>query len=94
MSGDRDEWRALYIDPLNGREMKLCLWRNPKYGSLKSCQRVFLLFLVAKSGPTLLRPHGLPGSSIQVISEARTLEWVASTFSRGSSGPRDGTLIS
>ena len=36
----------------------------------------------------------LPGSSIHGISQARMLEWVAVSFSRGSSQPRDGTHIS
>ena len=31
----------------------------------------------------------LPGSSVDGISQARTLEWVAVSFSRGSSQPRD-----
>ena len=35
-----------------------------------------------------------PGSSIHEISQARTLEWVAIPFSRGSSRPRDGTYVS
>ena len=36
----------------------------------------------------------LPGSSVHGISQARILEWVAVSFSRGSSRPRDQTLIS
>ena len=36
----------------------------------------------------------LPGSSVLGISQARILEWVAISFSRGSSQPRDGTPIS
>ena len=30
-----------------------------------------------------------PDSAVHGISQARTLEWVAISFSRGSSGPRD-----
>ena len=41
-----------------------------------------------------LRPHGLPGSSVHGISQARTLEWVAISFSRGSSRPRYQTWVS
>ena len=43
-----------------------------------------------------LWPHGvcsLPDSSVHVILQARILEWVATSFSRGSSQPRDGTHI-
>ena len=36
----------------------------------------------------------LPGSSVHRILQARILEWVASSFSRGSSPPRDQTLVS
>ena len=35
-----------------------------------------------------------PGSSVHGISQARILEWVAISFSRGSSRPRDGTYVS
>ena len=46
---------------------------------------------VAQSGPTLFDPvdRSLPGSSIHGILQARILEWVAISFSRGSSWPRD-----
>ena len=50
---------------------------------------------VAQSCLTL-RPHGLslPGSSLHGILQARVLEWVAISFSRGSSRPRDQTQVS
>ena len=35
-----------------------------------------------------------PGSSVHGISQARILEWLASSFSRGSSWPRDRTHVS
>ena len=35
-----------------------------------------------------------PVSSVRVISQARILEWVVISFSRGSSGPRDWTHVS
>ena len=38
--------------------------------------------------------YSLPGSSIHGILQARILEWVAISFSRGSSWPRDGTKVS
>ena len=46
--------------------------------------------LVAKSCPTLVTPVDCspPGSSVQGISQARILEWVAISFSKGSSWPR------
>ena len=44
---------------------------------------------VAKSCPTLCNSmnHSLPGSSVHGISQIRILEWVAISFSRGSSRP-------
>ena len=36
----------------------------------------------------------LPGSSVREILQARILEWVAISFSRGSSRPRDRTRVS
>ena len=51
---------------------------------------------VAQSCPTLCNPVdcSLPGSSVQGILQARLLEWVAISFSRGSSRPRDQTQVS
>ena len=37
---------------------------------------------------------GLPGCSVHRILQARILEWVAISFSRGSSQPRDQTRVS
>ena len=36
----------------------------------------------------------LPGSSVHGIFQARVLEWISTSFSRGSSQPRDRTWIS
>ena len=51
---------------------------------------------VAQSCPTLCDPmdYSLPGSSVHGIFQARVLKWVAISFSRGSSGPRDQTWVS
>ena len=51
---------------------------------------------VAHSCPTLCDPmdYRLPGFSVHGILRARTLEWVAISFSRGSSQPRDRTQVS
>ena len=51
---------------------------------------------VAQSCPTLGDPmdHSLPGFSDHGIFQARVLEWVAISFSRGSSWPRDQTWVS
>ena len=46
--------------------------------------------------PTLCDPtdFSLPGFSVHGIFQTRVLEWVAISFSRGSSRPRDGTWVS
>ena len=51
---------------------------------------------VAQSCPTLCDPMDCspPGSSIHGILQARVLEWVAISFSRESSRPRDRTKVS
>ena len=51
---------------------------------------------VAQSCPTLCDPMdcSLPGSSVHGIFQARVLEWVAISFSRGSPRPRDCTQVS
>ena len=50
-----------------------------------------VLCLVAQSYPTLCDPIDCspPGSSVHGILQARILEWIATSFSRGSSQPRD-----
>ena len=49
--------------------------------------------LVTQSCPTLCDPMNCspPGASVHEILQARILEWVAISFSRGSSPPRDQT---
>ena len=51
---------------------------------------------VTQSCPTLCDPVdcSLPSSSVHVILQVRILEWVAISFSRGSSWPRDQTQVS
>ena len=50
---------------------------------------------VAQSCPTLCDPVdcSLPGFSVHAILQARILEWVTISFSRGSSQPRDWTWV-
>ena len=51
---------------------------------------------VAQLCPTLCDPKNCspPGSSVHRIFQARVLEWVAISFSRASSQPRDPTCVS
>ena len=58
--------------------------------------REYMCVLVIQSCLTLYDPVdcSLPGSSVHGISQASILEWVAISFSRGSSQPRDRTQVS
>ena len=54
------------------------------------------MHLVTQSCPTCCNPMNCipPGSSVHGILQARILEWVAISSSRGSSGPRDWGRLS
>ena len=91
-------------DPNSG---SLAQENNQKYRKIFTHRDVItvLLFIynnneseskVAQSCPTLCNPvdYSLPGSSIHGILQARILEWVAISFSRGSSRPRDQPRVS
>ena len=56
----------------------------------------FVLVLITQSCPNLCDPMDctLPGSSVHGILQARILEWVAISFSRESSQPKDQTRVS
>ena len=84
-----------------------CMYVNPREIYSSKCLGVSLnLFSrwvpprgqseVTQSCPTLCYPVDCspPGSSVHGISQARILEWVAISFSRGSSQPRDQTQVS
>ena len=64
-------------------------WLSPVLFLLYACMHT-------QSFPTLCNPMdcSLPGCSVYGIFQARILEWVANSFSRGSSWPWDGTCIS
>ena len=59
------------------------------------CLCVFRMNVFTQSCPTLCDPMDCspPGSSVYGIFQARVLEWVAISFSRGSSQPRDRTQV-
>ena len=68
----------------------------------EACLQSLIFFLneseseVAQLCPTLCDPMdcSLPGSSIHRIFQARILEWIAISFSRGSSRPMNRTQVS
>ena len=59
------------------------------------CNEDLCCYLVAKSWLTLCDPMDSSPLTFPVhgISQARILEWVATSFSRGSSRPRDQTQV-
>ena len=56
----------------------------------------YMSVCVCELRPTLSNPmdYSPPGSSIRGVLQARTLEWVTISFSRGSPQPRDRTWVS
>ena len=56
----------------------------------------YIVSEVAQSCPTLCDPVdcGSPGSSVHAILQARILEWIAISFSREFSQPRDQIQVS
>ena len=73
-------------------------WDFPGKSTGVGCHCLLLLVYseVAQSCPTLCNPMDCspPGSSLHGIFQARILEWVAFSFSRGSSRPTDQTQVS
>ena len=60
------------------------------------CVYIYVCVCVAQSCPTLCDPmdSSPPGSSVHGILQARILEWVAMSYSMGSSQPKDQTCVS
>ena len=60
----------------------ICCYFNPFLSILRVC-------LVTQSCPTLCDPWNPPGSSVHGIFQARTVEWVAISYTRRSSWTRE-----
>ena len=80
--------------------IKMDMYVNDSVQSLEKreqskCHHHYYCCPVAMLCPTLCDPMGcsLPGSSVHGISQARILEWVTNSFSRGSSWSKDWTRI-
>ena len=71
-------------------------WPSEPQGKPRSCMASESESEVAQSCPTLCDTMdcSLAGFSLHGILQARVLEWVAISFSRGSSRPRDWTQVS
>ena len=99
-------WGIQYLTESTGKpgpvSLKNNCLQNGAWFSLITLGAYTVVFLVrsgqmcARLCPTLYDPMdcSLPGSSVHGIFQARILEWVAISSSRGSSRPRDWTHIS
>ena len=79
---DREAWCAA-VYGIAKSPIRLSDWTEPNSACMLSQVQLF-------------NPMGysLPGSSVHWISQARIMEWVAISFSRGFSQPRDETHVS
>ena len=77
--------------------MYTCHWLTFQYNrSEHSIVKQLCECSVAQSCPILCNPmdYSPPGFSVHGIFQARVLEWIAISYSRGSSRPRDRTHVS
>ena len=85
--------QLLLIYSNTSSKMETSIVLRPYFGIINDTA---IIILVLKSCPILCDPmdYSLPGFSVHGIFQARILEWVAISFSRGSYRPRDQTLVS
>ena len=85
----------LYADEQRPKTL-ICAHRASRISSTYHTQAAWRKCEVTQSCLALCDPmdYSLPGSSVHGTFQARVLEWVAISFSRGSSQPRDWTGVS
>ena len=71
-----------------------CIWHEVHVQGPRGVCFGLLLFCQLIMSNSLRLHCGLPGSSVHGIFQARVLEWVVISFSRGSSRPRARTQSS
>ena len=88
-------WMKLKLEPRLGRNISNLRYVDDTILMAESEEVVSLLMKVKvnHSVSDSLQPHGL-GSSVHGIFQARVLEWVAISFFRASSQPRNRTWVS
>ena len=97
-----DPWKKSYDTPkqhLKKKNAETLLWQQRSYSQSYGFPSSHVLMCeseVAQSCLTLCDPMDCspPGFSVHGIFQARVLEWVAISFSRGSSWPQDRTKVS
>ena len=76
----------------------ICAFAHTSSSTQNSCRVHWVKWVSEVAQPCLIlcdpMDCSLPGSSLHGILQARVLEWVAISFSRGSSRPRDWTPVS
>ena len=80
-----------HLRPSGGRKKQI-----PRQGWMLLCvEWSWYCYCLATQSCLFCDPidYSPPGSSVHVISQARVLEWVANSFSRGASQPRDRTCF-
>ena len=92
-------WAGEHTEVLEGQHTQRgqgCSALHPAYMPSAFLPFVLSSRLVAKSSLTFCSPMDWspPGSSVHGSFQARRLEWVAISYSRGSSSPRDRTHVS
>ena len=89
-------WTIARLAPLSMGFFRQEYWSGLLFPSPEIKYEVSEVSEIAQSCPTLSDPVdcSLPGSSVHEILQARVLEWVAISFSRESSQPRDPNQVS
>ena len=84
-----------WVSCIGGRRFNLWAIREAQFQVYSKVNQLYICMKV-KSSLTLCNPMDCspPGSSVHGIFQTRVLEWVAISFSRGSSQPRDRTQVS
>ena len=98
-TGIQGKSKCIYIESLPRFLFFKILWKKAQR-TIWPAQHCVLFYykavlLVTQSCPTLCdaMEYSLPGFSVHRIFQARILEWVAIPFPRGTSEPRDRTLV-
>ena len=91
------QWMSVKVVVANSSILWHRQGRGKYFITTRRCKSAWSVCVcVAQACPTLCDPTDCspPGFSVHEILQARILEWIAIPFSRGTSQPRDQTLVS